>query len=160
MTDTPKKRYILDTNMLIGFGFWIPISLNKFFWNKFSEYLKNAEWILLDVVTDEVKYKGDLRDWCKQQRQIGTVCPLGDDCRTRAAEINNQYKMIDDVTKRSTVDTYVIAYAEKNNLIVLSREGNRKNQTELFKIPDVCGALNIQCVRDPKVFLEAMNFSN
>lgn len=160
MSETPKKRFIIDTNMLIGFSFWIPISLNNFFWTKFSEYLKNAEWILLDVVANEITHKGELQNWCKEQKRIGTICPLADEHKNRGVDINNTYKMIDETTLRSTVDTYVIAYAEANKLTVLSREANRKNSTELYKIPDVCSALKIECVRNPKPFLEAMGFSN
>ncbi len=160
MSDIPKKRFILDTNMLIGFSFWIPINLNNFFWTKFSEYLKNAEWILLDTVVNEITHKGNLQNWCKEQKRIGTVCILGDEHRSRGVEINNAYKMIDETTLRSTVDTYIIAYAEANKLTVLSREANRETQNDLYKIPDVCTALKIDYVRNPEPFLQAMGFKN
>lgn len=162
MTDQQgEKIYILDTNALIGFSIWIPISLNKNFWLKMEESLQEGKWILLDVVVDEIKYENDgLRNWCAEQKIKGLQKTIETKHRERAVEINNTWKMIDETTGKSATDTYVIAYAEDKGLSVFSRESRRINEDTLFKIPDVCGQLNIPVISKPKEFLMAIGYKN
>ena len=156
-----QKIYILDTNILIDLSLWLPIDLNKAFWSKFEEGLQSGKWILLDVIVDEIRGENDgLKKWCVDQKKKGVTKTLEDTHRARAAEINNQYPMIDGSTQRSTVDTYLIAYAEANKSVVFSREGFRKKPEDLHKIPDVCKALNIGVMRRPKEFFEMLGYRN
>lgn len=161
MNASPQKKiYVLDTNILIGFYQWIPIDLNKNFWTKFEESLKKGEWVLLDVVVDEIKFENDLKKWCVEQKKNSLVKNIDENCRNRGVEINNAYKMIDEATQNSTADTYLIAYAEANNLVIFSREGRRTKDTDLYKIPDVCDILKIEVIRNPIVFLRTIGFKN
>lgn len=154
MPDTQSKTiYLLDTNILIGFSTWAPISFFNDFWSKLADSLANGDWILLDVVVDEILYDKDLKSWCGEQKRKGRVRPIDDDHRNRAAEINNEYKMIDDITQNSKVDPYLIAYAEVNKLCVVTREIRREKQGDLYKIPDVCKKFGVNCIQKPKVFL-------
>jgi len=156
-----KSVYILDANILFGFSLWMPMSLNKIFWLKLEESLKNGDWILLDIVVGEVKYdNGGLKKWCDDQRKKGLVKSIGDEHKNRGVEINNTYKMIDETSLKSTVDTYLIAYAEANKFIIFTREAFRTNTTNLFKIPDVCKVLNVNMIRAPQEFLEAIGYKN
>jgi len=156
-----KSAYLLDANILFGFSLWMPIDLNKNFWDKLEESLRNGDWILLDVVVAEIAYDNDgLKKWCDAQKKHGLVVTIGDDIKNRAVEINNTYKMIDETTQKSAVDTYLVAYAEKHQMIVFSREALRIDNTKPYKIPDVCNALKIQWIRRPKRFLGAIGFKN
>ena len=114
---------------------------------------------MLDVVANEVQYDTDLVKWCKEQKKNGLVTKIEDENRGRAVEINDQYKMIDGATGKSEVDTYLIAYAEANNIGIFSRESFRKNTSDLYKIPDVCQLLNIKRTNKPKTFLRAIGFN-
>lgn len=162
MTASQGKRiYLLDANILFSFSLWIPIDLNKNFWDKLEESLQNGDWILLDVVIAEIVHDNyGLRKWCDTQKKKGLVTTIEDDTKDRGVEINNKYKMIDETTQKSTVDTYLIAYAEEHQMIVFSREGFRISNIELYKIPDVCRALNIQMIRRPKRFFDDIGFKN
>lgn len=162
MNETENKTvYVLDTNTLIQFSVWLPIDLNKNFWAKFEEALQNCKWVLLDVMVGEIRYDNDgLKKWCEAQKKKGLMRSIEDSHRERGAEINNTYNMIDETTGKSTGDTYLIAYAEDNNLIVFSREAPRKNGDELYKIPDVCKVLNVPLIYRPKEFLEAIGYKN
>ena len=153
-----ETKFLVDTNVLIGFSLWIPIPLNGGFWNKLEEALKNDKWVLVDVVVKEIKYNSDLEKWCKKQENKGLVKKICDDNKYKAIKINNQYKMIDEVTHKSTVDTYLIAYAEANNLGIFSRESPRANSTDLYKIPDVCDKLKIERIKQPMVFFKKIGF--
>lgn len=155
-----KKTYILDTNILFGFSLWIPINLNKVFWSKLESALQSGGWILLDVVVSEVKYDEDLKKWCAEQKKNGLIKSISDDDRNRAVEINNAYKMIDETTQKSTVDTYLIAHAEANGYIILSRESSRFKDADLYKIPDVCNILNVQHTSKPEHFYKAIGYKN
>jgi hypothetical protein len=161
MTTPPAaKVYLPDTNILIGFSLWLPLALHKVFWTRLAESLEMGEWVLLDVVMKEIKYNPELEKWCKDQEKKGLVITLEDSYRDRGAEINNLYKMIDATTQKSTVDTYIIAYAEANKLILFSRESPRKSTNDLYKIPDVCSLLNVERIAKPEAFLKAISFQN
>lgn len=159
-TSAEKKAYILDTNVLFGFSKWLPITLHSNFWAKLAESLRKKEWILLDVVVAEIKYDDDLLKWCKERKKESLISEVTDQHRERGVEINNQYKMIDETTQKSTVDTYLIAYAEANGMAVFSQENPRIKNTDLYKIPDVCDILKIPKIKRPIVFLEAIGFKN
>ena len=152
--------YILDANILMGFDTWMPIELNvnKSFWILLEESLKDKKWILLDAVVDEVRYEGDLKEWCKKQKNAGRMVRLSDDNRNRGIEINDKYPIIDEVTRRSQTDPYIIAYAEENKLKVLSREGPKKLTEKLNKIPDVCRMVGVGCERNLLVFYKHIGY--
>ena len=161
MSEPQEKRiYILDTNVLIDFSVWIPIALNKTFWDGLEESLKDNKWVLLDVVVDEIKYNPELEKWCEKQKRNGLVKKIEDHNRERAIEINNTYKMIDESDGNSTADTYIIAYAEKNKLSIFSRESFKIKENGLLKIPEVCQKLNIITIKRPVKFLESISFKN
>ncbi|MDD4358443.1 MAG: DUF4411 family protein [Candidatus Pacebacteria bacterium] len=155
-----NKIYVIDTNILINFSDWVPIRLNNIFWNDLEGLLAKDRWILLDVVVGEIKSSNkDLHNWCMKQKNNDRVKKIEDNDRNRAVEINNNFPMIDETTGRSTVDTYVIAYAEKHNLKIFSKESGRALDNQLFKIPDVCKELSIPYTRTPKVFLREVGIT-
>ena len=159
--DSEGKVYLLDANVLFDLSLWLPIALNKNFWSKLEEALQNGTWVLLDAIVNEIKYDNDgLKKWCEEQKKKGLMQSIDDSHKNRAVEINNKYKMIDETTQRSTVDTYLIAYAEAHGLVVLSREGYRKKPEDLYKIPDVCKILNIKITRRPREFFEVIGYRN
>ena len=155
---TEKTKYLLDTNILIGFSIWAPIYFHGDFWSKLADSLKNGNWVLLDVVVGEIKYEGDLKKWCKEQEGKGLVRVVSDDDKNRAVEINNLYKMVDDTTQNSVADPYLIAYAEANKFGIITREVHKEKNQDLWKIPDVCAALNIEVIKKPEDFLKKIGF--
>jgi len=100
-----------------------------------------------------------LREWCSRQKKNGLVDKITDDDRERAVEINNQYPMINQASGKSTVDTYILAHAERNGCGIFSQESPRVNAAALYKIPDVCDKLQISRIRKPKVFLKEIGFN-
>lgn len=155
-----RVTYLLDTNILIGLALWHPFKNSKVFWKKFEEALQRGEWILLDTVVGEIEYEGALKDWCKAQKKLGLVRNLEDSHRERGIAINNMYPMVDEATQKSDNDPYIIAYAEANSLTVFTREGLRKQDDLLHKIPDVCRQLQVPYIRQPEHFMNAIGYSN
>lgn len=156
-----QKIYVLDTNILINFGLFVPLKLNRDFWNKLENSLQSGRWVLLDVVVAEIKYNHDLINWCKTQAVAGRVVKVEDKHRIRAAQINNQYPMIDQVTQKSEADTYIVAYAEDKKHCLFSRESKKDplNPKALYKIPDVCLKLGINHENLPVKFLTDIGFT-
>ncbi len=159
MSTSGEIVYLLDANVLFDLSLWLLMSLNKSFWLKLEEALQNGKWVLLDVIVDEIKHDNDgLKKWCDEQKKKGLINVIDDTHRNRGVEINNRYQMIDESTLRSTVDTYLVAYAEAHKLIVFSRESPRRKIEELYKIPDVCKVLNVRMIRRPREFFEAIGY--
>jgi hypothetical protein len=73
--------------------------------------------------------------------------------------------MIDPVSFKSEADTYLIAFAEANQLGIFSRENGKTNKdidgNDLYKIPNVCGFLSPKIINTnkPKVFLKSIGFN-
>ncbi len=67
--------------------------------------------------------------------------------------------MINQTTFKSTVDTYLVAYAEANSIGIFSRESRRRDPKDLYKIPDVCQLLGVKRLSKPKAFLKAIGFN-
>ncbi len=153
-------KYVMDTNILIGFSRWIPISLNKNFWDKLETSLQECKWILLDVVVEEIKYNKPLEIWCKRQKVNNLVTSICDDDRERGIKINNDYPMIDQYTFKSETDTYIIAHALNNKMGVFSTEMGKLPAEKLYKIPDVCKELDVKFTHIPKEFLYSIDFKN
>jgi hypothetical protein len=159
MTDNlATVKYVMDTNTLIGFSIWIPVKLNKTFWDKLASSLQEGKWVLLSAVVKEIKYNEPLEEWCKKQKRKNLASELGEDDKNKAIEINNEYPMIDQATYKSTVDTYIIAYAFNHQMGVFSREIRKTDKEKLYKIPDVCRKLNVKYIKKPEDFLESIGF--
>ena len=154
-----KKKYILDTNILIGFQLWNPYSINKIFWDLLEEKIKEERVVILDVVVDEVKYPDFLKKWCKNLKTKKLIQRIENIDKFRAFEINEQYLMINKETNKSKVDTYIIAYAERKGLLICSRERNKNKTEHIYKIPDVCKILKIPITRNPEEFLHNIDFN-
>jgi len=161
MNDSEQNRiFVLDTNILIEMNRWIPLGLCPEFWQLLGQALHDKKWVLLDIVVKEVGFPQTLVDWCKKQKDAGLVTEIEDSHRQRGVEINGLYKMIDEASGKSESDTYLIAYAEISGMVVLSREGPKKPAETLFKVPDVCGKLNIPCSREPGEFYRKIGFTS
>ncbi|MEK7541295.1 MAG: DUF4411 family protein [Patescibacteria group bacterium] len=156
--DGSKPIYVVDTNVLLGFATWNPLEFRQEFWEKFEKALENKKWVLLDVVVGEVIYDGELKRWCKRQKDRNLVTTIDDEIKNLAIEINNKYPMINVETDNSSVDPFLIAFASKNELGVFTREIYKMPGEPLYKIPDVCKALNVPCIKNPTWFMKSIGF--
>jgi hypothetical protein len=159
MNDSNLIEYVVDTNVFIDLDLWYPFECSSGFWSQLKKALEQKKFILLDVVVDEIKYsRANFKKWLEEQKKNGFVTKISDEAREKAVEINNKYKMIDENSGNSQIDTYLIAYALLNNLKIFTREGPRKKLDELYKIPDTCKELGIECIRSPKLFFSHIGY--
>lgn len=157
--DANQTIYVVDANILFGFSIWNPLEFKPAFWSKFEKALEDKKWVLLDVVVGEVIYEGELKKWCKQQKDKGLVTAIDDEIRNLAVEVNNKYQMINTETGNSSVDPFIIAYASKNGLGIFTREIYKTPGESLFKIPDVCALLKIPYIKNPTRFMKSIGFA-
>jgi len=157
-SEAKQPVYVVDTNVLIGFSTWNPLEFKSDFWSKFERALEDKRWVLLDVVVGEIIYDGELKKWCKRQKDKGLITVIDDEIKNLATEINNKYKMINTETGNSSVDPFVVAFASKNGFGICTREIYKTNGEPLFKIPDVCDILKIPCIKNPTRFMKSIGF--
>ena len=150
-----RKPYIIDTNILISFRIYTPMNIHVTFWKQLSEIIEKKEIIIIKDVADECTDL-ELKNWVNEQH----IEKVSNDVRERAAEINNEYHLITQKgqIEKSVADPVIIAYAEKYNGIVFTQETNRKPNSKLRKIPDVCEALSIEYQRWPDNVFEDIKF--
>ena len=160
MISHKEQSMVLDTNFLIKFNEWLPQKLYPDFWQQLEDSLIAGKWLLLDVVVKEVHgKKSPLCRWLKRQSDNNRVSIVSDEEKIRGMVINNSYQVMDDVSRKSETDLYIISYAEKNKLAVVTYE-RKKNPDELLnKIPDVCDKMRIKCFRRPLQFYERIGLS-
>lgn len=154
-----KKVYLVDTSVLIGFVNWLPFKYHQKFWDKLALALENGQWTLLDIVVNEITYPKALKDWCEDQRKKGLVKKIDPLDKDRGIDINNQYPMIDQSSFKSETDTYIIAYAERNGLKIISAEREKYPHEVLFKIPDTCNLLGIKNTRRVEDLLDDIGYT-
>ena len=148
--------YSIDTNMLISWSRFNPISYNRIFWSSLKKFIDKGQIILIKPIADECKY-GKLKTWIKSNAKITEISV---DVRKRAIEINNKYGLItnENGTVKSGADPFLIAYAERYECTVLSDESNRKNKNDPMKIPDVCAELRIKLTRSTEEMMKKLDF--
>lgn len=109
-----------------------------------------------DMVLLELKRKEDsLYEWAKNQEKL--FVPLSTEIQVIHTDIINAYpKLIDSSKNRSMCDPWVIALAQLHGGKVVTEESRGSEKRP--KIPDVCDALGIECLRIADL-IEELNWS-
>ena len=99
----------------------------------------------MDEVYHELARQDDhLFAWAKSQADLFVA--LTEDVQTAARSILADYFALVDLKKRGPdADPWVVALAQIHNAKVVAEENPSRN-ADRPKIPDVCGALGIECI--------------
>jgi Domain of unknown function (DUF4411) len=113
----------------------------------------NGTLLASDEVLREIERKEDgAHVWIKARPQM--VVPLDSDIERHVRDIMQRYPRLVDTKKgRSGGDPFVIAVARVKDLTVITAE-NPTGKLDAPRIPDVCGALGIPCIRVLDFFRE------
>lgn len=141
------KLYCLDTSTLIE-SWWRLYRPSSFptFWARVEDAIAGYQIIAPMFVLNELERKeGDqLYDWAKSQ--ISMFHPLDTELQLAQKIIINGFpKLISEAKNRSLCDPWVIALAQFSEGSVVSEENRGGIRTP--KIPDVCGALKVPCMK-------------
>lgn len=144
----PDSIYSLDSSCLIhAWRRAYPIRNFPPFWERLDELIEAERLFSSTEVLKEIKRKDDeLYEWCKPRAHL--FLPIDDDIQDHVIEIMGAYpRLVDTIKGRSGADPFVIGLARMNGQPwhVLSEENPGKQTSP--KIPDVCHAEGIRCLR-------------
>ena len=145
--------FILDADTLItgknqAYGF----DICPGFWDFIGREHGNGDLFSVKPVGDELKRGNDeLAEWAKGQGQA-FFRPLDAPALSSMADVASwvQGKDFTDAAKAEffrSADQYLIAYAKAHGHAVVSHETLNREQKNRIKIPVVCEAMSVRCVR-------------
>ena len=98
-----------------------------------------------EVGVELAKKDDSLHRWAKKQR--GLFCDLDDEQQRGVIEVLGRFpRLIDTRRGRSGADPFVVALARQRGYVVVTGENN-DGSVEKPKIPTVCTAFNVRCVK-------------
>lgn len=142
------KTYSIDSSSLIhAWRRSYPPKNFPPFWKRLDGLVEEGRLFASSEVMVELKKKDDeLHAWCKARAAL--VVGISEEMQEHLAEIMGTYPRLADTTKgRSTADPFVIALARMQDpeWVVVSEENPGRANSP--KIPDVCKAEDIRCMR-------------
>ena len=152
--------YVLDTNIFINLKIFLPPEMFVLFYEKLFSSIKEGKVVLLECVLKELeKGTNNELDIFLQKCKDNNLITKTDSFIERGVEINNNYKMIDETSRKSEADTIIIAFCEQSEYyILLTREGYKKENDFLYKIPDVCKILKVKFNRKMEDFYNYIGY--
>jgi hypothetical protein len=145
MDSTPK--YVVDTCSFTALRRIYPQDVFPGAWQAVTQMAENGLIISSKEVLIELEGQEDIiTEWARNNRQI--FIPLLSEIQQKAMEILGNFPNLLDLNNlKSNADPFVIATAILNNCIVVTEEDPSGNGAKLIKIPNVCNALGIGCIR-------------
>ena len=153
-------RYVIDTNILIGFSIYSPAKYYPTFWKWFEDQVTKGRIIILDVVRDECRNQ-TIKKWIMRKSIKSCIVKTGDEIKKEGLVIDSEYSLTTEEggVQKSTADPVIIAYAKRHGYTVFSQERNRKPEETQNKIPDVCTELGVPVERWPENVLKELGFT-
>lgn len=148
-----SQSNVIDSNILINFKHFCPISIHEAFWFYLSQEVAKDKIIILDRIADELRVKSDsLCDWVNKQK----ITPVDERVKAIVLEIERDFSLVD--YERSKADPYVIAYAKEHNCQVFSFEQKKRKGEKRDKMPDVCESLEVKYESYPENVFAQIGF--
>jgi len=140
-------RYSIDTSGLLdGWKRYYPPELFPGVWEKLGELVEDGALRASEEVLVELERRDDeVLAWARGQD--GLLVPLDDEVQGAVAEILQLHPRLVGVgRRRSAADPFVIALARVHGCTVVTGE-SPTGKLNSPRIPDVCAALEIPCLR-------------
>jgi Domain of unknown function (DUF4411) len=145
-------RYSIDTSSLIsGFRDRFPYEVIPAFWNRdLPNLVELGDLRATEEVKEELRVQDDeLLQWTKELDDLFVEVDADIQREVRAI-LRTHGRLIH--AGRSGADPFVIALARINDCTVVCEEGSGSERNP--KIPDVCSALGLRCIRLIDLVLE------
>lgn len=141
-----KAKYIFDSNIFMNLQQRQPIDVYPSVWEKISELMEDGTIISSQEVYEEIIAGDDyLSNWAKQREKF--FIPTDEDTQRAVRSILSKHRgLVEGGKKKNNADPFVIAVAQINNCTVVTEE-TRTNNAGSPKIPDVCEAMGINCIK-------------
>ncbi len=146
--DSQESIYSIDSSALIhAWRRAYPRKNFPQFWRRLDELILMGRLFSSIEVYREIQKKDDeLHGWCRTRSR--TFLPISEELQDQVIEIMGAYPRLVDTSKgRSAADPFVVGLArlQSPSWIVLSEENPGKASSP--KIPDVCKAEGLRCLR-------------
>jgi predicted nucleic acid-binding protein len=155
------KKYCLDTNVLIeAWNKYYSMSLCPEFWEILDDLARRGIIFCTMEVKKEIQKADDgLSNWVGTRPHI--FKEVTEDVQANLRIILEKHgRLVDSSRGRSTADPWVIAHANSEKAVVVTKEGIEKTGSKRIKIPNVCIDLGIAWMDDFQFFNEVgMKFS-
>ena len=141
------KMFSLDTNVLIeAWNTRYPIDLMPDFWVALDEMARTGQISASDEVLRELeKIDDELYKWARGHLHLFTA-PSADVQQHLRRIMKDHPRLVDTKKGRSQADPFVIAHAAALQGAVVTEEISTVG-SKSPKIPDVCRAYGIECIR-------------
>lgn len=146
--------YSIDTSGLLdGWRRYYPIDVFPGIWAKLDGLIESGNLIATEEVYYELERQDDkVFEWARERRSM--FLPIDEDIQLFVADILRKYDRLVNTQKgRSAADPFVIALAQQHGCTVVTGE-SRSYKLHRPKIPDVCDALGLKCIRMLDLFRE------
>ena len=140
--------YLADSNFFIQAHRAIyPLDVALGFWDKVKALAHNADIISIDKVKDEIYQNEDaLKVWCEANlpgdffKDSSVAFAEYRSIAVWANSMSSHYKptALAAFLSANEADAWLVAYAMKQNLTLLTYERSEPNSKKKIKIPDVC----------------------
>lgn len=157
------KKYVLDSNIFIqSHRSHYPFDVFPGFWKKLVELANRDIIISIDKVKNELYHNEDaLTKWCKESLP-DTFFKDTTECLKEYADLanwagsNQQYtqQAKDEFLQTELADSWLAAFAMKNNYILVTHEVSQPQIRNRIKIPEVCHHFEVQYIPLIKMFRE------
>ena len=159
------NKYLLDSNVFIqAHRMHYPFDVVPSFWNKLLDLSDNQTIISIDKVKKELCDNANqdiLSDWCVNELHLKFFVNT-DSCIDKYAEIanwianNTQFtqQAKNDFLTTDLADPWLIAYAIKNNSVIVTHEISKPNSKARIKIPEPCNYFGVRFINPIDMFRE------
>jgi len=140
-----KPKYAIDTCSLTQLRRTYPKDVFPGVWDKMGELAEIGALISIEDVYEELKVQEEVLQWADEHSEI--FKPLDEQVQIKTREILEEHPNLIDLKRRkSGADPFLIATAMVFSCSVVTEEnpGGGPNRP---KIPDVCRANRIDCIR-------------
>jgi hypothetical protein len=151
------KKYCLDTGVFINaWNKHYPRPVFDRFWDHLSKLIIDGTAIVPREVYEDIERKEDgIFEWLKERAGLIRETNVDVELAQKAIMQHDDHcKLVKLKTGRSGSDPWVIAHAQIWDAVVVTEETPGGPTAKDPKIPDVCSALNVPCMRTVQMLLE------
>lgn len=159
------RKYLLDSNVFIqAHRMHYPFDVVPSFWNKLIALSNSGKIISHDKVKKELCESSNpdqLSNWC-QNNISDSFFADSQECIDKYAEIaiwvNSQTQFTqnakDEFLATDLADPWLVAYAAKNECVIVTHETSQPLAKKKIKIPEPCNNFNVRFITPIEMFRE------
>lgn len=152
-------RYLLDSNFFIqAHRFYYPLDVVESFWARTEELASNGHIISIDKVKKEIydksSHEDELKLWCIDNlddqffHSTDEALPQYIQIVQWVNSMRHQYldSAIEEFLQADLADPWLVAYAMKENLVIVTYEKSAPEAKKRVKIPEVCNHFRVRFI--------------